>query len=86
MEGSKKNQSLSMSSLAKVVPLLPSPPSPWSNNIGNNHEVSGGDQSVHGEVVPLDKGFVPPSAPSSCTSGGIGNHDKMSGGKCPVGA
>ncbi len=89
MEGNKKSQSLSsLSALVKVVPVdLPSPPSPWSNN----HEMytSSDDQSVHGEVVPLDKAPVPPSAPSPCTVGdtnGIGNHDEMSGGECPVGA
>ena len=85
MEGNKKTQSLSMSplsALVKAVPVdLPSPPSPWNNN----HD----DQSVQGEVVPLDKSFVPPSAPSPCTVGdanGFGNHDEMSGGECPVGA
>ncbi|GMY21943.1 putative calcium-transporting atpase 7, plasma membrane-type [Fagus crenata] len=66
MEGKKKNQSSFMSSLAKVVPLMPSPPTPWSNNIGNNHEMSDGP-SVHGEVFPLNKGPVPPSAPSPIT-------------------
>ena len=35
---------------------------------GNNHEMSGG-QGVHGEVVPLKKGPVPPSTPSPCTTG-----------------
>ncbi|XP_075658587.1 uncharacterized protein LOC142628358 [Castanea sativa] len=49
-----------------------------------NHEMSGGDLRIHGGevVVPLKRGPVPPSAPSSCTIGG--NH-KMSSGKCPVG-
>uniref|UniRef100_A0A2N9JA37 Cupin type-1 domain-containing protein n=1 Tax=Fagus sylvatica TaxID=28930 RepID=A0A2N9JA37_FAGSY len=41
---------------------------------------------VHGEVVPLNKGIVPPSAPSSCTIDGIGKNDEKSGGKCSVGA
>ena len=41
---------------------------------------------VHGEVVHLKKGIVPPSAPSSCTIDGIGKNDEKSGGKCPVGA
>ena len=60
MERKNKNQSFSMSPLVKVVPPLPSPPSPWSNDYigkGNNHEMSGG-QGVHGEVVPLKKGSV----------------------------
>jgi hypothetical protein len=91
MERKNKNyQSFSMSPLVKVVPPLPSPPSPWSNDYigkGNNHEMSGG-QGVHGEVVPLKKGPVPPSAPSPCTTGdtnGSGNRDEMNGGECPVG-
>ncbi len=79
-----------MSPLVKVVPPLPSPPSPWSNDYigkGYNHEMSGG-QGVHGEVVPLKKGPVPPSAPSPCTTGdtnGSGNRDEMNGVECPVG-
>ena len=50
-------------------------------------EINPGGPRVHGAaVVPLNKGPVPPSAPSPCTIGGIDNH-KMSGiGKCPVGA
>ena len=50
-------------------------------------ETNPGGPRVHGAVVvPLNKGPVPPSAPSPCTIGGIGYH-KMSGiGKCPVGA
>ena len=87
MEENKKNQSLSMSSLSALVkvPLFPSAPSPWSNEIGNNHEILSGSLSVHGEVAPLDKGYVPPSAPSPCTVGV--NHDEKSDGNCPpVGA
>jgi hypothetical protein len=59
----------SSSALAQVVPLMPSPspPPPWSNNIGNNHEMSDGP-SDHGEVFPLYKGPVPPSAPSPITT------------------
>ena len=41
---------------------------------------------VHGEVVPLNKGLVPPFSPSSCTIDGIGKNDEKSGGKCPIGA
>ena len=50
-------------------------------------ETNPGGPRVHGAVVvPLNKGPVPPSAPSPCTIGGFGYH-KMSGiGKCPVGA
>ncbi|GMY21951.1 hypothetical protein FCV25MIE_17192 [Fagus crenata] len=85
MERKNKNQSFSMSPLVKVVPPLPSPPSPWSNDYigkGNNHEMSGG-QGVHGEVVPLKKGPVPPSAPSPWSNDyiGKGNKHEMSGGQ-----
>ena len=87
MEENQKNQSLSMTSLSALVKvsLFPSAPSPWSNDIGNNHEILSGSLSVHGEVVSLKKGPVPPSAPSSGTVGG--HHNGQSGGKCPpVGA
>ncbi|GMY22031.1 hypothetical protein FCV25MIE_17272 [Fagus crenata] len=83
MEENQKNQPLSMTSLSALVKvsLFPSTPSPWSNDIGNNHEILSGSLSVHGEVAPLDKGYVPPSAPSPGTVDG--HHDEQSGGKCP---
>ena len=55
-------------------------------NMERNHEMSGGPGRVHGgEVVPLNRGLVPPSAPSSCTIDGSSGGHKISG-KCPVGA
>ena len=47
--------------------------------------MSGGSNSVHGgEVVPHNRGPVPPSAPFSCSIDGSNGGHKMSSGKCPV--
>ena len=55
-------------------------------NMERNHEMSGGPGRVHGgEVVPLNRGLVPPSAPSTCTIDGSSGGHKISG-KCSVGA
>ena len=58
---------------------------PLNPNMERNHEMSGGPSSVHGgEVVPLNRGPVPPSAPFLCTIDGSSGGHKMSSGKCPV--
>ena len=47
--------------------------------------MSGGPSSVHsGEVVPLNRGPVPPSALFLCTIDGSSGGHKMSSGKCSV--
>ena len=47
--------------------------------------MSGGSSSVHGgEVVPLNRGPVPPSAPCSRSIDGSSGGHKMSSGKCLV--
>ena len=64
----KKKQSLSNSTFEAPVeiPAMYSPPSP----IGNHEMGSAGQRRVHGgEYLPLDKGPVPPSAPSPITLG-----------------
>ena len=53
---------------------------PLNPNMVEDHEMNGGPSRVHGGevIVALNRGPVPPSAPSSCTIDSIG--------KCLVGA
>ena len=59
---------------------------PLNPNMVENHEMNGGPSRVHGGevIVALNRGPVPPSAPSSCTIDGSSGGHKMSSGKCPV--
>ena len=60
---------------------------PLNPNMVENHEMNGGPSRVHGGevIVALNRGPVPPSAPSSCTIDGSSGGHKISG-KCLVGA